>query len=307
MTNPKYFAYGGMKPSQRYTKVHISDDNGKVLCNVKSHWMQEYGELNELGIIRSHAHTITTHSQQNTCLKCLSKFKIINTNYMNVKLVSITKDYLNGGTLKPEELIVFIARVSNPSNQMNTETSDRLIAYLAKNKHWSPFEMVDMTVEIVTSRGIAQQILRHRSFSFQEFSQRYAEVTDMEPIQLRKSGTTNRQSSSEVFNPDLAQHPEHEGMFADKLIAEHLQRSEELYKLLLDAGVAKECARFVLPITTQTKIYMKGSIRSWIHYLQIRCDEHTQLEHREIANAIMTIFEENFPNIHKAIFDGQIS
>lgn len=218
---------------------------------------------------------------------------------MNVKLVSITKDYLNGGTLKPEELIVFIARVSNPSNQMNTETSDRLIAYLAKNKHWSPFEMVDMTVEIVTSRGIAQQILRHRSFSFQEFSQRYAEVTDMEPIQLRKSGITNRQSSSEAFNPILFAETD-----AELCIKNYIAEGQDLYKRLLEVGVAKECARFVLPTTTQTKIYMKGSTRSWIHYLQIRCDEHTQLEHRQIADEIMAIFQHEFPNIHKVIFDG---
>jgi len=120
---------------------------------------------------------------------------------MKVKLVSLTKSIIDGKELSPEELIVYTARVSNPSNQFNFETSDKLIAYMVKNKHWSPFEMCDMTVEIVTSRGIAQQILRHRSFSFQEFSQRYAEATDFEDIELRKNGTTNRQSSSEVFNP----------------------------------------------------------------------------------------------------------
>jgi thymidylate synthase (FAD) len=156
--------------------------------------------------------------------------------------------------------------------------------------------MCDMTVEIVTSRGIAQQILRHRSFSFQEFSQRYAEDTDFEGFELRKNGTTNRQSSSEVFNPIIA------GNFqASKLIENHLQESENLYKSLLQVGVAKECARFVLPLTTQTTIFMKGSVRSWIHYLQIRCDGHTQLEHQQIALAILDIFKTKFPNISRAL------
>lgn len=218
---------------------------------------------------------------------------------MNVKLVSLTNSFVSEANLSPEELITYTARVSNPSNQLNTETSDKLLAYLVKNKHWSPFEMVDMTVEIITSRAIAAQILRHRSFSFQEFSQRYAEVLDMEPVQLRKSGTTNRQSSSEVFDPIIAgltsQAP------ASNVINDYIKMGENLYKQLLAAGTAKECARMVLPLTTQTKIYMKGSVRSWIHYLQIRCDEHTQLEHREIANAIRSVFNANFPNIAKAI------
>lgn len=219
---------------------------------------------------------------------------------MQVKLVSLTQSFIENQSMTPEELIVYTARVSNPSNQHNTETSDRLIAYLIKNKHWSPFEMVDMTVEIVTSRGIAQQILRHRSFSFQEFSQRYAEVTEMEPIQLRKAGATNRQSSLEVFDPMITK-PNGDSLKASNLIENHLKESEALYKKLLDSGVAKECARFVLPITTETKIYMKGSIRSWIHYLQIRTDEHTQLEHREIALAIEKVFETHFPNIFNAL------
>lgn len=218
---------------------------------------------------------------------------------MQVKLISLTEDRTNQ-QLTGESLIVYIARVSNPSNQMNHETADKLIAYLVKNKHWSPFEMVDMTVEIVTSRAIAQQILRHRSFSFQEFSQRYAVATEMEPVQLRKQADKNRQSSTEIFNPML------DGFFtqvtADKAIDDAVKHCEDVYKRLLDAGVAKECARMVLPLTTQTKIYMKGSVRSWIHYLQIRCDEHTQLEHREIALAIMEIFKTQFPNIAKLFY-----
>lgn len=216
---------------------------------------------------------------------------------MNVKLVSLTNSKVEEKELSPEELIVYIARVSNPSNQLNSETSDKLIAYLIKNKHWSPMEMVDMTVEIITSRGIAQQILRHRSFSFQEFSQRYAEVTDMEPIQLRQQAASNRQSNTEKFDPNLNDN----NIPASRLIDAHIRESEFLYKSLLEAGVAKECARFVLPITTQTKIYMKGSIRSWIHYLQIRCDAHTQLEHQQIGLAILEIFKSNFPNIAKAL------
>jgi thymidylate synthase (FAD) len=214
---------------------------------------------------------------------------------MNVRIVSVTASKLGEAELTPEELIVYTARVSNPSNQLNTETADRLIVYLAKNKHWSPFEMVDMCVEITTSRAIAQQILRHRSFSFQEFSQRYAEVVDMEHLQLRYQATKNRQSSTDELSVEDWSH------FNEK-IHKHIISSTSLYKEMLSKGVAKECARFVLPLTTETKIYMKGSVRSWIHYLQIRCDEHCQLEHRQIAFAIRDIFAKEFPNIHKALF-----
>jgi len=215
---------------------------------------------------------------------------------MKVELISHTSSV----DLLPEEIIVYTARVSNPENQMNMETADRLIAFLIKHKHWSPFEMVDMTVSIETSRAIAQQILRHRSFSFQEFSQRYSKATEFEPVQLRKQAEKNRQSSTESFNPKMFNTLE--GIIdAQKLIEEHIMYSERLYKDLLDKGVAKECARMVLPLTTQTKIYMKGSVRSWIHYLQIRCAENTQLEHREIALAISDIFKNLFPNISKSL------
>ena len=217
---------------------------------------------------------------------------------MQVRFVSATVGVdADGNTLSAEELIVYTARVSNPANQNNHDTAPKLIAYLVKNKHWSPFEQADLTVEIKTSRAIAQQILRHRSFSFQEFSQRYAEVTEMEPIQLRKTGATNRQSSEEVFDPELG----HEGDKASEIIKEFLEASQLVYRSLLDNGVAKECARFVLPMTTQTTIYMKGSVRSWIHYLQIRCGEHTQLEHREVAEAIRDVFKIEFPNISTAL------
>lgn len=228
---------------------------------------------------------------------------------MNVKLVSTTKSLVTEKELSTEELIVYIARVSNPSNQLNSESSDKLISYLAKNKHWSPFEMVDMTVEIVTSRAIAQQILRHRSFSFQEFSQRYAEATEFEKVQIREQSIKNRQSSKEdaefekldgvQYTEDWTSN-EYKGS-ASSLIMSHITTCNNLYKALIKSGVAKEVARMILPLTTQTKIYMKGSIRSWIHYLQIRCDEHTQLEHRQIAEEIRKIFTENFPNISKAL------
>jgi thymidylate synthase (FAD) len=214
---------------------------------------------------------------------------------MKVELISLTKGEVDNRVLSPEELIVYTARVSNPSNQMNFETSDKLISYLIKNKHWSPFEMCDMTVEITTSRGIAQQIIRHKSLVFQEFSQRYSEVFEFEPIELRKAGATNRQSSLEIFNPNI------DGKLASIRIEEHLKQSEKLYKSLLKSGVAKECARFVLPLTTSTKIYAKGSIRSWIHYLEVRDNEHTQLEHRQLAKEISKIFKSNFPNITKAL------
>lgn len=221
---------------------------------------------------------------------------------MQVKLIALTQPQVSG-VLSPENLIVYTARVSNPSNQLNMETADKLLKFLIDNKHWSPFEMVDMTVEIVTSRAIAQQILRHRSFSFQEFSQRYAEVTEMEPVQLRRQATKNRQSSTEVFDPipfpkmssDL---PEYRASY---LINTHNKMCQDFYSALIQAGVAKECARMVLPLTTQTRIYMKGSIRSWIHYLQIRCDEHTQLEHRQIALEIQKIFKYEFPHISQAL------
>ncbi len=213
----------------------------------------------------------------------------------------MTEGKVDGLDISPEELIVHIARVSNPANQQDFGTTDRLIAYLIKNRHWSPFEMVDFTVSIVTSRAIAQQILRHRSFSFQEFSQRYAVVTAMEPIQLRLQAEKNRQSSTEECDPMLYSGLGPLSSKASEVIKGHLEACDDVYKQLIDAGVAKECARMVLPLTTQTKIYMKGSVRSWIHYLQIRTDEHTQLEHRQIAFLILAQFALRFPNITKAL------
>jgi thymidylate synthase (FAD) len=210
---------------------------------------------------------------------------------MQVSLVSITESLIKEWEMTPEQLIVYIARVSNPSNQHNTESSERLINYLIKHKHWSPFEMIDMTIEIVTSRAIAQQILIHRSFSFQEFSQRYATATEIEPVLLRKQAEKNRQSSTEeITNSEI-----------NTIVENHIKLSEELYSTLIQQGIARECARMVLPLTTQTTMYMKGSIRSWIHYLQLRCEEDTQLEHREIADSIKEIFKQHFPNVAEAI------
>ena len=214
---------------------------------------------------------------------------------MQVKLVSTTQPILQlkrQGIKTPEDLIVYCARVSNPSNQFNNETAPKLTAYLIKHKHWSPFEMVDMTVEIKTSRAIAAQILRHRSFSFQEFSQRYSEATDLEPIEWRLQGATNRQVGDEKF--------ELEGELNDA-IDEFLGASIEVYDHLIKNGIAKECARMVLPLCTETTMYMKGSIRSWIHYIQIRAAQETQKEHREIAEKIKSIFISQFPNISQAL------
>jgi len=209
---------------------------------------------------------------------------------MSVKLVSITHPKMDG--LKTaEELISYCARVSNPSNQMNMDSSSKLISYLIKHKHWSPFEMVDMTVSIVTRRSIAAQILRHRSFSFQEFSQRYSTATDIQQIELRKQGKTNRQSSEEIILDSTL----------SKMVNTHLEKSKELYQYLIDEGVSRETARDVLPLATETTMYMKGSIRSWIHYLDLRCSQDTQLEHRHIADNIKDIFKENFPNIFLAL------
>ena len=201
-----------------------------------------------------------------------------------VSLVHSTKD--------GDNLIAYMARVSNPSNQNNTQTSPKLIRYLIKHKHWSPFEMVDMCVEIKTCRAIAAQILRHRSFSFQEFSQRYSAATDMEPIELRSKAETNRQSSSDVIDDPVL-----------KNVVQHsIDTAMMTYDKLITQGVAKEQARMVLPLTTQTTMYMKGSIRSWIHYIDLRTEENTQKEHRDIAEECKSILKEHFPNVAEALW-----
>lgn len=202
---------------------------------------------------------------------------------MQIKLISITPD--------AEKQIIYCARVSNPGNQSNPEISN-LISYCIKHEHWSIFEQAYMTIEIETSRAIASQILRHRSFTFQEFSTRYAQISVLggnwfEPIELRKQTSKNRQSSEEELKDEEL----------DSAIAEHLNNSCQLYAKLISKGVAKECARFVLPMATKTRLYMSGSIRSWIHYLLLRTKSETQKEHQEIASAIAYIFAEKLPII----------
>lgn len=210
---------------------------------------------------------------------------------MKTKLVSITKPEIEG-IHTAEDLISYCARVSNPSNQMNIETAPKLLAYLIKHKHWSPYEMASMTIEIKTSRAIAAQILRHRSFSFQEFSQRYSTATELEDIEWRMQGKTNRQVGDEIvdLSPELKDE-----------VDTTLATCKELYDKLIEKGLAKECARMILPLNTSTTIYMSGTIRSWIHYIDIRAKEDTQKEHREIAYAIKDIFKDHFPNTSEAL------
>ena len=208
---------------------------------------------------------------------------------MNVKLVSLTKPH--DDSMNCEDLIAYCARVSNPSNQNNTATAPNLLKYLIKHKHWSPFEMASMTLEIKTSRAIAAQILRHRSFSFQEFSQRYSVAQDLEEVQLRKQAEKNRQSSTDEFT---------DGFFLAK-VREHLAKSVSLYSQAIEMGVAKESARLLLPLTTETTMYMSGTIRSWVHYIDLRSQEDTQKEHRDIAEGCRDIFVEHFPNISIAL------
>lgn len=209
---------------------------------------------------------------------------------MNVKLIALTQSVIPGVS-DAEGVIVYAARVSNPSNQLNMATGDRLLKYCMKHGHWSVFETASMTVEITTSRAIAAQILRHKSFSFQEFSQRYSEAIGIEPVELRKQADKNRQSSTEVIEDEDVQF----------LVYKAQKTCEFAYKQLIQAGVARECARMVLPLATTTTLYMTGSVRSWIHYFQQRLSEHTQKEHREIAQGIFAIFQEQFPTITKAM------
>ena len=206
------------------------------------------------------------------------------------RLVSITPE--------AEKQIVYMARVSNPSNQNNLETAPRLIKYLIKHKHWSPFEMASMQVEIETTRAIAAQVLRHRSFSFQEFSQRYSSVDQLGTIglpHLRSQDLKNKQASHD----DLDQS---EVDLMNKQIQQLYHQAFDYYEFLLSKGVAKECARSILPLGTPTRLYMSGTIRSWIHYIQIRAGVETQLEHRLIAEAVKDIFEEQLPNVYEAAF-----
>ena len=206
------------------------------------------------------------------------------------RLVSITPE--------AEKQIVYMARVSNPSNQNNLETAPRLIKYLIKHKHWSPFEMASMQVEIETTRAIAAQVLRHRSFSFQEFSQRYSSVDQLGTIglpHLRSQDLKNKQASHDDLDKT-------EVDLMNKQIQQLYHQTFDYYEFLLSKGVAKECARSILPLGTPTRLYMSGTIRSWIHYIQIRAGVETQLEHRLIAEAVKDIFEKQLPSVYEAAF-----
>jgi len=205
---------------------------------------------------------------------------------------------LTWATPNAEELIVKMARVSAPKNQDNMDTAPRLLRYLIKHKHWSPFEMSNMCVEIETTRAISPQILRHRSFSFQEFSQRYADTSELGSAvipHLRRQDYKNRQNSIDDLSPDAIS-----GYY--RRISKLYEDAEHLYREMVSSGIAKECARSVLPLSTQTRLFMNGTIRSWIHYLQLRCHESTQLEHREIAETIKGIFCKELPIIGEAAF-----
>jgi len=206
-----------------------------------------------------------------------------------VKLVSATPD--------AEQHMGYVARVSNPKNQDNPNVSG-LLKYCIKHGHWSVFEQAFMTVEINTTRGLAAQILRHRSFTYQEFSQRYADSSMLGEViplpELRRQDDKNRQNSIDDIDPLMVQD------FNAKM-QKHFVDGMKLYKEMLDAGVAKECARFVLPLATPTRIYMTGSVRSWIHYIDLRSAHGTQKEHMDVAEGVRGIFTEQFPVVAEAL------
>ena len=212
-----------------------------------------------------------------------------------VNLVALSKPSAITDCTTAEQLIAYTARVSNPANQNNTETAPRLLRYLIREAHWSPFEMVHMTLEIKTTRDIARQILRHRSFSFQEFSQRYAEATEWQTREARLQDLKNRQNSMDTDDYELN---EMWNMVQTKLI----QNAEEAYNWALDHGIAKEQARAVLPEgNTISVLYMAGSLRSWIHYCDLRRGNGTQKEHTEVAHKCWKIIGTHFPSIVEAL------
>ena len=215
-----------------------------------------------------------------------------------VKLIAVTQGVGELAGKSAQEVITYTARVSNPSNQQKFDTAAGLLRYCIKQNHWSIFEQADMTLEINTTRGLADQVLRHRSFVFQEFSQRYADtklLTELPEIpELRRQDQKNRQNSIDDINP-------RDKAYMEGMIEMHFKESQNLYDKLLEYGVAKECARFVLPLATPTRIYMKGSVRSWIHYIDLRSAHGTQKEHMEIAEAARCVFICQFPDIAKAL------
>jgi thymidylate synthase (FAD) len=215
-----------------------------------------------------------------------------------IKLIAITQGAGELINQSAQEVISYIARVSNPNNQLNFDTAAGLLRYCIKHKHWSPFEHAYMTLEINTTRGIAPQILRHRSFTFQEFSQRYADTnllaSEIPVPELRRQDTKNRQNSTD----DL----EEEKVFVmNKMISDLYKDAQDTYNFLLEQGVAKESARFVLPLSSPTRIYMTGSVRSWVHYIDLRSANGTQKEHMDIAEGCKTIFKEQFSTAAEAL------
>ena len=209
-------------------------------------------------------------------------------NNKRVKLISVTPD--------AEKHIAYVARVSNPKNQENEKFSG-LLKYCIKHGHWSIFEQSFMTLEIETTRGIAAQILRHRSFTYQEFSQRYADsnlLGEIELPELRRQDTKNRQNSIDDLDPEVVEK-------LNKQMNTLFSSALSLYNQMLEKGIAKECARFVLPLATPTRIYMTGSARSWIHYINLRSGHGTQKEHMDIANECKSIFVEQFPSVAEAM------
>jgi len=200
-------------------------------------------------------------------------------------------------TPKAQDLVVYMARVSNPSNQDSDQGAEKLLSYLINHKHWSPFEMVSMCLEVLTTRSVSAQILRHRSFSFQEFSQRYADVTAIgSPVipTLRRQDKTNRQNSTDDLDPNQTRLYYHR-------INHLFKESQDLYSKMVESGVAKETARDVLPLASPTKMYMAGTLRSWIHYIELRTANGTQKEHQNIALNAKDIFKQEFPIIAKAL------
>ena len=207
---------------------------------------------------------------------------------MKVKLISVTPE--------AEKTMGYIARVSNPNNQTNPVV-DGLLGYCIKHGHWSVFEQAHMTLEIETTRGLAAQILRHRSFTFQEFSQRYANANLLDNIEvpeLRSQDSKNRQNSIDDI-------PQDQKETLQKKISDHFSAAMSLYDELIKEGVAKECARFVLPLSTPTRIYMTGSVRSWIHYIDLRSAHGTQKEHMDLVHEVRQIFKQQFPICSKAL------
>lgn len=218
---------------------------------------------------------------------------------MKVRLKGITMPQDIEGVNNPEEFIAYCARVSNPEGQINTLTAPKLMAYLMRNAHWSPFEMVSVCLEIETTRDIGRQILRHRSFSFQEFSQRYASVEELQEMfekrEARLQDPKNRQNSIKTEDLQLSE-------TWREIQANLIDRTEWAYKWALSNGIAKEQARVLLPEgLTKTRMYMAGSLRSWIHYCDLRCANGTQLEHMQVAEEAKKVLRPHFPNIFKVL------